>query len=263
MRHDVIVRKCLISAALLAVATAGSACAQTESPSMVAIPAGEFTMGTNLAKAESQDKPAHQVFVHAFQIDRTEVTVRDYKKCIDANVCRKIKSRYPGLVSDNAYFATFEPAEPMREVSWYDAERYCKWVGKRLPTEAEWEKAARGPKVYINPWGNNPFTKGDAAIGVGSVYRSGAFAKDKSGYGVLDTAGNVMEWVADWYAGNYYSHSPSRNPTGPSKGTEKVVRGASWQTNIKGDPLRSFFAVTRFGDTPDSISDVIGFRCAK
>jgi len=231
--------------------------------SVVFVPASTFTMGTKASAADTEQKPAHEVFVDAFEIDRTEVTVGDYKKCIEAGVCGKVVSRYPELTSDAEYFATFKDDEPITEVNWFNANRYCQWAGKRLPTEAEWEKAARGPKEYLNPWGNRKFKKGDAAIGVPHVYPVGAFANDKSGYGVVDMAGNVTEWVTDWYSADYYRSSPQRNPMGPKEGTKKVVRGASWQTNIKGDLQSSFFVTSRFGVPPDRLTDIIGFRCAK
>lgn len=231
--------------------------------SMALVPAGGFTMGTNAPSADTQQKPAHEVFVDAFEIDRNEVTAGDYKKCIEAGVCGKITSREPELISDEKYFATFKDDEPITEINWFNANRYCQWVGKRLPTEAEWEKAARGPKAYVNPWGDREFKKGDAAIGVPNVYPVGSFANDKSGYDVLDIAGNVTEWVADWYSRDYYRNSPQRNPKGPQDGAEKVVRGASWQTNIKGDITTSFFATSRFGVPPDRLTDIIGFRCAR
>ena len=230
---------------------------------MALVPAGGFTMGTNAPSADTQQKPAHEVFVDAFEIDRNEVTAGDYKKCIEAGVCGKITSREPELISDEKYFATFKDDEPITEINWFNANRYCQWVGKRLPTEAEWEKAARGPKAYVNPWGDREFKKGDAAIGVPNVYPVGSFANDKSGYDVLDIAGNVTEWVADWYSRDYYRNSPQRNPKGPQDGAEKVVRGASWQTNIKGDITTSFFATSRFGVPPDRLTDIIGFRCAR
>ncbi len=242
----------------------GSPVLGTEAPpEMVVIPAGTFTTGTDASAADRQQKPEHRVFLNTFAIDRTEVTVSNYKKCIAAGVCPKIKSGDPPYMSDAEWFATFKDDQPIREVSWHDANRYCTWVGKRLPTEAEWEKAARGPKGYINPWGNRAFRKGDAAVAGSGYSKVGSFPHDVSGYGVADMAGSVMEWVADWYSIDAYRNSAESNPQGPSTGTSRVVRGASWQTGVKGERRNSFFATTRFGDPPEAVSDVIGFRCAK
>lgn len=229
---------------------------------MMQIPAGAFTMGVDARDAGSQERPSHRVSVDSFMIDRTEVTVGGYRRCVEARVCGKITSGDP-LLTDAQWFATFEDDEPIREVSWFDAGAYCKWAGKRLPTEAEWEKAARGPRDYVNPWGNRRFQKGDADIGGTEYVRVGSFPRDVSGYGVADTAGSVMEWVADWYDAEYYNHSPASNPMGPASGSEKVVRGGSWQTGIKGESQRSYVATTRYGVPPAVVNDVIGFRCAK
>lgn len=229
---------------------------------MIDIPAGEFAMGTNARGAESQQKPAHHVNLEAFAIDRTEVPVREYRKCIEAGVCREITSGDP-IVTDAEWFATFEDDEPMREVSWDDARTYCAWVRKRLPTEAEWEKASRGPRHHVNPWGDRPFRPGDANIAGKSYSAVGSRPKDVSGYGVMDTAGSVAEWVADWYSADFYGRFPRDDARGPPTGTKRVVRGGSWRTGVKGEARRSFFSTTRYGLAPDEVSDVIGFRCAE
>ena len=251
------------AAMALAATAAGPAPASGAEPggSIVAIPAGAFTMGTNARGSDTDERPAHRVFLDAFRIDRIEVTVASYKKCIAAGVCAKITSGDPGL-TDEEWFASFRDAQPIREVSWSDADRYCRWIGKRLPTEAEWEKAARGPRETVNPWGDGPFQKGAAAVGGPKLFDVGSFARDDSGYGIADMAGNVSEWVADWYAKDFYGRSPDRNPSGPPQGTRKVVRGGNFTTNVKGDRRSSFFATTRYGLEPDEVSDFIGFRCA-
>jgi formylglycine-generating enzyme required for sulfatase activity len=253
--------RALATTALLMLFT--SAVLATDKPNdMVLIPAGEFTMGTDSPSAKPNERPAHRVFLDAFAIDRTEVTVREYKRCIAAGACRKITSG-DSAISDEEWFATYEDDEPMREVSWPDANGYCGWVGKRLPTEAEWEKAASGPKNYLNPWGDRPFRRGDAAIGLHAYPKVGSFPSDVSGYGVADMAGSVREWVADWYDVSAYRSSPGSNPQGPPTGIRRVVRGASWQSGVKGERQKTLFATSRSANAPDIVNDVLGFRCAR
>jgi len=217
---------------------------------MILIPAGEFTMGVNDSD-ESWIGPEHKVYVDSYEIDKYEVTVEEYAQCIKATKCDP--------TVDIKYF---RPKEPIRQVSWFDANAYCKWVGKRLPTEAEWEKASRGPKGYVNPWGNRVLQEGDAAVG-GKFGNVGSFKNDLSEYGVYDTAGSVSEWVHDWYDDSYYKRSPYRNPKGPSKGTEKTVRGGNFLTNIRYDIRDTNFSVKRIGLPPDVGANYIGFRCAR
>ncbi len=242
-------------------AAAAMALAATAAAAMALAATAAAAMALAATAAGTDERPAHRVFLDAFRIDRIEVTVASYKKCIAAGVCAKITSGDPGL-TDEEWFASFRDAQPIREVSWSDADRYCRWIGKRLPTEAEWEKAARGPRETVNPWGDGPFQKGAAAVGGPKLFDVGSFARDDSGYGIADMAGNVSEWVADWYAKDFYGRSPDRNPSGPPQGTRKVVRGGNFTTNVKGDRRSSFFATTRYGLEPDEVSDFIGFRCA-
>jgi formylglycine-generating enzyme required for sulfatase activity len=225
---------------------------------MVLIPAGEFQMGSN--DGGDAEKPVHTVSLDAFYMDKYEVTNAQYKKFIDSTGHKAPK--YLG----NDYNA---PEQSVVVVSWHDAIGYAKWAGKRLPTAAEWEKAARGDltgKKY--PWGDK-LTHDDANYAGTdrweSPYPVGSFTPN--GYGLYDMAGNVWEWCSDWYDENYYSSSPKRNPTGPSsggfarilrflRGNRRVVRGGSWSSNW--DNLRC--ACRAFNDPTGTFHDV-GFRC--
>jgi len=196
----------------------------TEKDDMVLIPAGEFQMGSN----ESDDeKPIHTVYLDAFYIDKYEVTNAQYKKFMDAKGYKA-----PGYWNDPKYNA---PNHPVVGVTWNDAKAYADWAGKRLPTEAEWEKAARGGvtgKKYV--WGDEwppPNKAGNFDNSItkdGYTYTAPVGSFKPNGYGLYDMAGNVWEWCADWYDNNYYFTSTKSNPAGPSSGTYHVCRGGSW-----------------------------------
>jgi len=223
---------------------------------MVLVPAGEFTMGSPTGDADEQ--PAHRVLLDAFYMDKYEVTVRQYAAFLqEAGGDRPLEWKTMNK--------TAHQNRPVMGVDWAEAARYCKWAGKRLPTEAEWEKAARGTDGRLYPWGNEPPTPLHANYGKKDWHSHealapvGSFEAGKSPYGIYDMAGNVWEWVSDWYDEAYYKSSPSQNPAGPSTGGFKVIRGGSWNTSARN--LRS---ADRYLDPPSFRSLYFpGFRCAK
>ncbi|MDE3089110.1 MAG: SUMF1/EgtB/PvdO family nonheme iron enzyme, partial [Chloroflexota bacterium] len=189
---------------------------------MVYVPAGEFTMGSN---DYDWEKPPHTVYLDGFWIDKYEVTNALYKKCVDSGTCK--------VADMGEYDPSGKPNRPVVQVTWYDANTFCQWAGKRLPTEAEWEKAARGTDARTWPWGNdwNPSKLNSWDAGPHTTTDVGTYPQGASPYGALDMAGNVWEWVADWYSSNYYANSPKNNPKGPDSGGYRVMRGGSWDNN--------------------------------
>jgi serine/threonine protein kinase len=216
---------------------------------LVYVPEGEFIMGWN--DGDDDEKPVHTVWLDAFWIDRTEVTNAMYEKCISAGACS------PSSCSGSNAFNGSD--QPVVCVNWNDASIYCGWAGRRLPTEAEWEKAARGTDGRIYPWGEQ---SPDAQLmnynqNIGKTSTVGSYPEGASPYGALDMAGNAWEWTADWYGESYYSSSPDRNPEGPGSGGYRVLRGGSWVNVV--DLVR---ASNRFWFTPDDRLNFYGFRCA-
>jgi formylglycine-generating enzyme required for sulfatase activity len=254
---------------------------------MVEIPSGLFKMGlsfdqvsrilkicTKVDKACSlwwfkDEMPRHNVYVDKYWIDVYEVTNQKYLEFVKAtghrpaldNTC-KTKACRQGNLWKGKSFPEKIGNQPVTQVNWHDAVSYCKWRGKRLPTEAEWEKAARGPSGNMYPWGNSA-PPGKATYrrkwrGDSTMTNVGSYPTGVSVYGVHDMAGNVWEWVADWYDRHYYKEKIRNNPRGPKSGEFKVVRGGSWVNYA--DTLHSAFRrwsrpKVRFNDT--------GFRCAK
>lgn len=223
---------------------------------MVSIPAGPFIRGTDHGGFDEQ--PQRTLVLDAFAIDRYEVTNFQYQQFVDATGHRKSgpPSRYAKNMSKMR-----DVNQPVVYVSWEDAEAYCHWKGKRLPTEAEWEKAMRGTDGRLWPWGNVEQANGanwarvqdghDVTAPVGTVLT------DKSPYGVMDGAGNVMEWVGDWYEETYFKEAPEQNPQSPEYGTFRVLRGGGYATT--GGDIR---ITSRSKMVPDFRDETIGFRCA-
>ncbi|NIM20467.1 MAG: SUMF1/EgtB/PvdO family nonheme iron enzyme [Candidatus Latescibacteria bacterium] len=223
---------------------------------MLTIPAGLFIRGTTGGGFD--EKPERSIFLDAFSIDRYEVTNHHYRQFVEVT-----RHRNPGPPARYAKNIGRMRGvnQPVVYVSWEDASDYCRWKGKRLPSEAEWEKAMRGVDARLWPWGNSEQPDGANWARVQDGYEvsgpAGTFERDKSPYGVMDGAGNVMEWVNDWYSEKYYAESPERNPSGPEHGTYRVLRGGSYITT--GADIR---ITTRSKMVPDYRDETIGFRCA-
>jgi|GEM_PF-399846 len=216
---------------------------------MVFVPSGEFLMGSGT--------PVH---LDAFWIDKTEVTNAMYVQCVQAGACNPPRSS--GSNTRTSYYGNPQFDQyPVLYVSWLDANAYCTWAGGRLPTEAEWEKAARGTDARPYPWGDQDPS---GVIGLlnyqaQDTVEVGSFLDGVSPYGALDMAGNVSEWVADWYNPDYYNSPPASNPVGPDSGEYRVWRGGSW-ANISTDLVTTY---SRTGNLPTDASGGIGFRCAR
>lgn len=237
---------------------------------LVLVPAGEFLMGSTGNAAD--ERPIHKVYIDAFLMDQTEVTNAMYAKCVQSRRCDEPRSNTSILQNEqnnsfyygNPDFDNF----PVIHVSWDNAKAYCEWAGRRLPTEAEWEKAAswddKRQRKRLYPWGNkidcsyaNYYGNGDKLC-VGDTSPAGNYLSGASFYGVLDMAGNVWEWVADRYDPEYYQNSEDRNPTGPLSGDYIVIRSGSFLTG-RAVGIRSS---DREFLSPDSTSHNVGFRCA-
>lgn len=247
---------------------------------MVAVAAGAFHMGCNEvfdAECGSDEFPYHSVTLTAYKIDKYEVTAGEYQKCVDAGDCNNKKQSEP-------HYATHSDSStcnlgmdgkedhPINCVTWYGAKAYCEWAGKKLPTEAQWEKAARGTDGRRYPWGNEPGISCNYAVmydskfggngcGTRGTMPVGSKEAGKSPYGAYDMVGNVWEWVSDWYGETYYETTPESNPAGPESGTGHVFRGGSWYgRNDGGVDLR---ASARDDTQPDHWGSNGGFRCVK
>jgi sulfatase modifying factor 1 len=254
-RHQM-VRIIFIATVLVVFALAAPALAQGQQgvpEGMVLIQAGEFMMGSEPGEGSDDEHPPHKVYVDAFYMDKYEVTVGQYKAFMNATGHRALPD----------WASKYSPTDnhPVVGVSWDDARAYARWVGKRLPTEAEWEKACRAGTISQYNTGtsiNHDDANYSGTGGKGKwtdIAPVGSFAPNS--WGLYDMAGNVWEWCSDWYDKDYYSSSPSNNPRGPANGQYRVSRGGSWIGGT--DYLRSAY---RGSHAPTHTSDIIGFRCS-
>ncbi len=266
------------------------------------VPAGDFLMGADPRAdplAQQNEQPQHRVYLDAFWIDLTEVTNRMFDRFVQAtSYLTSAERRGAGVVWTGSAWLTVAEADwrhprgaatditglddhPVVQVSWNDARAYCGWKNGQLPSEAQWEKAARGPATRLRqsgdarrfPWGNDPpaenllnfadrnQTAAWASRQIDDGYQFtapvGTYAAGASPYGALDMAGNVWEMVADWYSDTYYTISPADNPTGPESGTTHVGRGGAWSDGM--DNVRT---TARSDVAPDDQNNISGFRCA-
>lgn len=235
---------------------------------MVFVPDGTFLMGSNPEKdwnATYDEMPQHKVGMKAFWIDGTEVTNAMYAKCVADGECTE-----SGYVNNPDFNGV---NQPVVGVSWYDADQYCRWAGGKLPTEAQWEYAARGQTGYLFPWGNDfneirlnfcdtncryPYKDSSYDDGYKQTSPVGNYESGISWVGAYDMVGNVWEWVQDWYTIAYSPILLVDNPTGPESGQNKVLRGGSWANNEQ--ELR---VANRSRERPSKASDFIGFRCIR
>jgi eukaryotic-like serine/threonine-protein kinase len=228
---------------------------------LVYVSAGSFQMGSNKGadtRASYAELPQHSVYLDGYWIDHTEVTNAMYARCVSTGSCIEphgTSSWTRPDYYDNSLYLDF----PVIQVDWNQASSYCQWAGRRLPTEAEWEKAARGNDGRIYPWGSQvPSCRlANYLSCFDDTNKVGSYTLGTSPYEALDMAGNVWEWVADWYSDTYYQQSPSSNPIGPSSGHDRVVRGGSW--NFDEMYVRS---AARGSETPVNKFGNLGFRCA-
>jgi eukaryotic-like serine/threonine-protein kinase len=229
---------------------------------MMYVPAGDFLMGSPDDTGGDNEHPEHTVYLDAFWIDQTEVTNVMYAQCVEKGACQppQDKSSY----TRSSYYGGPEYDEyPVIYVDWNHASAYCQWAGSGLPSEAQWEKAARGPDGSAYPWGNDTPSCSLANFGgtsgcVGDTSKAGSYPSGASIYGALDMAGNVEEWVNDWYGETYYSQLPQSNPQGPTSGTIRVLRGGSYLY----DESRMRAAYRGALDPAYPYFD-FGFRCAR
>ncbi|MCA9696820.1 MAG: SUMF1/EgtB/PvdO family nonheme iron enzyme [Myxococcales bacterium] len=235
-------------------------------PNLAEVPGGTFEMGCTVADGTCDaDAPVHSVTLSGFAMELTEVTVEAYQACVDAGGCTAA-----GEGGDCNTGSAGRDQHPVNCVTWQQAADYCGWKGRRLPTEAEWEYAARGDDGRVFPWGDTAAScayahmfetvmeMGDYGCMSGATAPVGSYPSGASPFGMLDMAGNVEEWVADWYDASYYNAGPASDPPGPAGGTQRVQRGGDL-LDASANNLRSF---ERWRSAPDAATGERGFRCA-
>ena len=228
--------------------------------SMVKIPEGRFIRGSGTEAGRADERPRRTIYLEAFMIDTYEVTNAQYLTFIAATGHKEPFNVYgTGSLFEMQGIGNV----PVVQVTWHDAADYCQWAGKRLPTEAEWEKAARGTDGRAYPWGDKEPSSRHVNfnrdwVELGTLLPAGSLPDGASPYGVHDMSGNAREWVQDWYAKDYYRVAPDRNPKGPETGLLKVIRGGSWhsfESDIRAAARgKGGFALKTHGT---------GFRCAR
>ena len=245
------------------------------SENMVFIPEGPFTMGFKIENdsewGDMDEEPVHEVTLSAYWMDKYEVTSYDFAEFLNshqASAGRFIEITPSVTVEfvEGKYLSRPElENHPVNRVSWYGADAYCRWKGKRLPTEAEWEKAARGTDQRIFPWGNEfpdnsrvTYRRKFSEIGFKVMEPVYSMGRGVSPYGIHHMAGNVWEWVADWFDGGTYRDREQRDPKGPETGISKVLRGGNWY--YKAYYMRTTY---RFNERPDQFNIWQGFRCQR
>jgi formylglycine-generating enzyme required for sulfatase activity len=227
---------------------------------MVTVPGGPFVMGSAGDTGRADERPQRRVEIDVFMIDQVEVTNARYLAFVRATGHRNPPNPYgDGMLLSAQGIDDL----PVVQVTWYDAKAYCQWTKKRLPTEAEWEKAARGTDGRLFPWGNDPPTPERSNFdreweGPQTLHRVGSLTGGDSPYGIKDMAGNAREWVEDWYGADYYGHAPAANPAGPEKGIVRSIRGGSWHS-----PLSDIRASARGRGGFALQTHGTGFRCAR
>jgi serine/threonine-protein kinase len=258
----------------------------------VYVPAGDFLMGSTEAEITKisqgcwrcnyeNEKPQHTVYLDAYWIDQTDVTNAMFAQFVSATLYKTDAEKAGAGSAFNVaggYWTktagadwqhprgpsstiTGQAKRPVVQVSWNDAKAYCEWAGRQLPTEAQWEKAARGADGKTYPWGNyapNASVLDFYNLEKKDIVEAGRYTFGASPYRALDMAGNVNQWVADWYSDTYYASSPSQNPTGPASGTLRTQRGSSWW-----DDAQNVRVARRAWRSPEAQADNLGFRCAR
>jgi len=231
-----------------------------DSVEMKLIESDDFLMGSKSDEGRSDERPQRRVYIDNYSIDIYEVTNERYLKFIHDTERKEPPNSYgENSLSEQPGVSQL----PVVQVTWYDAVDYCRWAGKRLPSEAEWEKAARGKDGNDFPWGFEPPSEKPVNFdknweGIKTLWPAKGNIETTSPYGIVNMAGNVREWVEDWYSPDYYQSAPSKNPPGPQIGILKVIKGGSWHS-FKSDIRPASRGKGGFALKTDGI----GFRCAK